>query len=124
MKRPITSINDDDIANVLALLKHSDTVELKLTVPESDHRSAITALGIDVLDAEFRQMVFFDTPDLKLNKAGLIVRARRIRGGGDSVVKLRPVIPTKLSNKLRRSRSFTIELDAMPGAFICSRSVK
>ncbi len=90
MKRRMAQLTDDDIARALAVLKDCDSVELKLTVQESDHRSAIMALGMDVLDAEFRQVVFFDTPDLKLNRSGLIVRARRIRGGGDTVVKLRP----------------------------------
>jgi hypothetical protein len=124
MKRRMAQLTDDDIAKALVVLKDCDSVELKLTVQESDHRSAIMALGMDVLDGEFRQVVFFDTPDLKLNQSGLIVRARRIRGGGDTVVKLRPVIPNKLSSKLRQKGSFNVELDAMPGSFICSGSLK
>jgi hypothetical protein len=114
----------DNVTDALALLRYSDNVELKLTVQESDHRSAIMALGMDVLDAEFRQVVFFDTPDLKLSRHGLVVRARRIRGRGDSIVKLRPVEPAKLSGKLRKSAGFVVELDAMPGAFVCSGCLK
>jgi hypothetical protein len=124
MKPPLTHIADEDIAEVLSLLKNSDSVELKLTVPESDHRSAIMALDIDVLDAEFRQIVFLDTPDLKLSRAGLVVRARRIRGGGDTIVKIRPAVPTEFANKLRKSEGFTVEVDAMPGSFVCSGSLK
>ena len=124
MKTPLTQTTDGEIAKVLALLKQCDSVELKLTVPESDHRSAIMALGMDVLDAEFRQVVFFDTPDLKVNRVGLVVRARRMRGGGDSVIKLRPVAPADLSTKMRRSAGFTVEVDAMPGTFVCSGSLK
>ena len=52
---------------MLALMKGADSVELKLTVPESAHRSAIVALGIDPLEAQIRQVFFFDTPDLALS---------------------------------------------------------
>ena len=70
-------------------------------------------------------MFFFDTPDLALDAAGLVVRARRVQGGsGDSVVKLRPVEPTELPKRIRRSDAFTVEVDAMPGGFVCSGSMK
>jgi hypothetical protein len=124
LKSPLIQTNDDQIGEALALLKDSDSVELKVTVPDSDHRSAIMALDMDVLDAEFRQVVFFDTPDLKLNSNGVVVRARRIRKGGDSLIKLRPVIPAEIPRKLRRSESFNLEVDAMPGAFVCAASLK
>ena len=55
-------LSDDDVASVIALIKESDTVELKLTVPESDHRSTVAALDMDPLDAQIRQVFFFDTP--------------------------------------------------------------
>ena len=42
-------------------------------------------------------MSFFDTPDLRLNRSGVVVGARRVqRKGDDSVVKLRPVVPEEL----------------------------
>src|SRR4051794_20594487 len=91
--RPIFS--DEQLAELLALIKDSDSVELKLTVPEPLQRSTFAALGLDPLSAQIRQVFFFDTPELALNKAGVVVRARRMQGkGGDSVVKLRPVVPT------------------------------
>ena len=47
---------------------------------------------------------FFDTPDLTLNKAGVVVRARRVAGREDDfVVKLRPVEPDDLPEHLRKS---------------------
>jgi hypothetical protein len=68
---------------------------------------------------------FFDTPDLTLNKAGVVVRARRVqRKGDDTVVKLRPVVPSELPGELRRSPNFGVEVDAMPGGFVCSGSMK
>ena len=49
---------------------------------------------MDPLEAQIRQVFFFDTPDLALDKQGVVVRARRIQGkGDDSAVKLRPVVP-------------------------------
>jgi hypothetical protein len=120
-----TRLSDAQLAELLALGKESDSVELKLTVPESDQRSAIVALELDPLQAQIRQVFFFDTPDLALDKQGIVVRARRIQGkGGDSVVKLRPVVPADLSEELRRSPSFRVEVDALPGAFVCSATLK
>jgi hypothetical protein len=79
---------------------------------------------MDPLDAQIRQVFFFDTPDLALNQQGIVVRARRVqKKGDDSVVKLRPVVPSDLPRDIR-SPSFGIEVDAMPGGFVCSGSMK
>ena len=119
------TLSDDQLRELLSLTKGADSVELKLTVPESDLRSSVVALGIDPLDAEIRQVVFFDTPDLDLNKAGVVVRARRVqRKGDDTVVKLRPVVPSELPTKIRALPTFGVEVDAMPGGFVCSGSLK
>jgi hypothetical protein len=119
------SLSGEQLGELLRLLKGADSVELKLTVPESDQRSAAAALELDVLDAQIRQVVFFDTPDLTLNHSGLVARARRVQGkGDDSVVKLRPVVPDELHPRLRKSQSFGVEVDAMPGGFVCSGTLK
>ena len=119
------ALSDDQILEMMDLLKGVDSVELKLTVPESQTRSTVDSLGMDPLDAEIRQVVFYDTPDLALNKNGLVLRARRVHGGkGDSVVKLRPVVPDTLAPQLRSSPSVGVEVDAMPGGFVCSASMK
>src|SRR5688572_23846580 len=102
--KPVPSLSGEQLGELLRLLKGADSVELKLTVPETDHRSAAASLQIDPLDAQIRQVVFFDTPDLTLNQNGVVVRARRVQGkGDDSVVKLRPVVPDELPPKLRKS---------------------
>ena len=96
-----------------------------MTLPEATHRSAIAALGLDPLEAQIRQVFFFDTPDLQLNQAGVVVRARRVAGrGGDTVVKLRPVVPDELPEDLRHSGSIGVEVDTMPGGYVCSASMK
>jgi hypothetical protein len=121
----MAQLSGEELERLLKLMKGSDSVELKLTVPTSEHRAAIQKLQLDALDAQIRQVYFFDTPDLALNKAGLVTRARRIQGkGGDSVVKLRPVVPDDLPEHLRQSPSVGVEVDAMPGGFVCSASVK
>jgi hypothetical protein len=115
----------EELPRLLGLLEGADTVELKLTVPDAGHRSAVTSLGMDPLDANLRQVFFFDTPDLLLNRSGAIARARRAQGGkDDSVVKLRPVVPNELPAKLRELPGFGVEVDAMPGGFVCSARLK
>ena len=119
------SLSTEELNEVLKLMLGADTVELKLTVPEEYHRSAAMALDIDPLDAQIRQVVFFDTPDLRLSAAGVVVRARRVKDeGDDSVVKLRPIVPNELPAKLRKTSAFGVEVDAMPGGFVCSGSYK
>jgi hypothetical protein len=118
-------LSDEERVELLALIKGADSVELKLTVPVADRTQGAAALGVDPLDGQIRQVFFFDTPDLTLNKQGLVVRARRVQQkGDDSVVKLRPVVPTELPKKLRASPNFGVEVDAMPGGFVCSGSMK
>src|SRR6476619_3935332 len=110
---------------LLELARKSDSVELKLTVPAADHRATIEMLGLDPLAAQIRQVFFFDTPDLALNAVGVVARARRIQGRpGDTVVKLRPVDPDNLPAELRLSPSVGVEVDAMPGGYVCSASLK
>jgi hypothetical protein len=121
--RPVLA--DDELRQLLGLIKGADSVELKVTVPEQDHRSTVRALGMDPLQAEIRQVFFLDTPDLALEQRGLVVRARRSqKKGDDSVVKLRPVVPHELPPSIRRAPSFGVEVDVSPAGFVCSGSMK
>ena len=121
----LKSLTDEELAEILALVKDADSVELKLTVRETARAQTVAALGVDSLDVQMRQVFFFDTPELALNEAGVAVRARRRQGEeGDTVVKLRPVVPSDLPEEIRRSDSFRVEVDAMPGGHVCSASFK
>jgi len=123
--RPPRRLSDAQLEQLLELTRDADSVELKLTVPDSERRSTVTTLGMDPLDAQIRQVYFFDTPDLLLDKHGVVVRARRVqKRGDDSVVKLRPIVPDELPSDLRRSRNLVVEVDAMPGGYVCSASLK
>ena len=119
------ALSDAKLVELLQLLDGADSAELKLMVPLSGQRNALMALGLDPLDAQIRMVTFLDTPDLALHAAGVVVRARRTSGkGDDAVVKLRPVVPDELPAKLRAAPGFFVEVDAMPGGFVCSASLK
>ena len=118
-------LTDAQLQEVLDLAGHADSVELKLTIPDSERRSTVTALGMDPLEAQVRQVFFFDTPDLQLDHHGVVVRARRVQGrGDDTVVKLRPIVPGELPPSVRKAKSMVVEVDAMPGGYVCSASFK
>src|SRR6478672_4463611 len=122
---PRAGLSDEELQKLVALIKDVDSIELKLTVPEPAQLTTARALGLDPLEAQIRQVFFFDTPDLALDKQGLVVRARRSqKKGDDSVVKLRPVVPSELPKAVRRSPSFGVELDASPEGHVCSGSLK
>jgi hypothetical protein len=118
-------LDGKELAELMKLIDGADSVELKLTIPDADSRRTMAALELDPIDAQIRQVVFFDTPDLQLNDIGLVVRARRSQGAtDDSVIKLRPVVPEELSADLRQTTDFNVEVDAMPGGYVCSASYK
>jgi ribosome-associated protein YbcJ (S4-like RNA binding protein) len=122
---PPAGFSNEQVVQLVELLKEVDSVELKLTVPEPHQRSTVAALELDPLEAQIRQVFFFDTPELALDAVGVVARARRIQGkGGDSIVKLRPVTPSDLPEELRRSGAFRVEVDALPGGFVCSGTLK
>jgi hypothetical protein len=124
-RRKTRRLTDAQLEEVLALTSHADSVELKLTVPDSEAHSTVNALGMDPLEAQIRQVFFFDTPDLRLNKQGVVVRARRVQGrGDDTVVKLRPIVPDELPPSVRKAKTMVVEVDAMPGGYVCSASFK
>jgi hypothetical protein len=121
----LVALDDEELHQLLTLASGCDSVELKLTVPDSRHRSTIAGLGMDPLDSQVRLVAFFDTPDLALNREGLVVRARRIQGrGDDSVIKLRPVRPHDVPRHLRQTPGMVVELDAMPGGYVVSATLK
>jgi hypothetical protein len=124
-EKRLVALDDDDLEQMVDLASGADSIELKLTVPDSHHRSAIVGLGLDPLDGQIRLVTFFDTPDLALNRHGLVVRARRVQGrADDSVIKLRPVRPSDIPAQLRKSPNMVVELDAMPGGYVCSATLK
>jgi len=119
-------LSAEDTKKLLYLVKNAKSVELKLSVPMEQHQESALSIGIDAVESQPRHVYFFDTADQALNRAGVIVRARRRPGGrADTVVKLRPVDPAMIDAELKRSDAFKVEVDAMPGGFfVCSASYK
>jgi hypothetical protein len=126
--RSRAAISDEQLTELVGLLREADSAELKVTVPDEGQRgwrSTVAALEMDPLDASLRQVFFFDTPSLDLDRAGVVVRARRTQGRpDDSVIKLRPVVPADLPPEIRSHKRFGVEVDALPGGFVCSASFK
>jgi len=122
----VRSLSSEDTKKLLHLVRNAKTIEIKVSVPVTAHQRTALSMGIDPVEAQVRHVYFFDTPDQALNRAGLIVRARRRPGGvADTVVKLRPVDPAGIDDELKRSDTFKVEVDAMPdGTFMCSASYK
>jgi hypothetical protein len=50
------TLTGEQLGELLELMADADSVELKLTVPESDHYSVAAALGMDPLKAQIRQV--------------------------------------------------------------------
>jgi hypothetical protein len=120
-----TPLSGEDMMKISKLAKGSNSIELKLSVPLVGHSATVKSIGLDPVEAQPRLAFFFDTPDLALNRAGVVVRARRTQGGtADTVIKLRPVDPAHIDPEIRRSAAFKIEVDVMPGGFVCSGSFK
>ena len=60
--KPPARLTDDQLADMMRLIGGADSVELKLTIPEDAHRATISNLNLDPVEAQPRQVFFFDTP--------------------------------------------------------------
>jgi hypothetical protein len=92
-------------------------IEVKVTLTAESAEVALEALGLDPDDAEERQITFYDTPDLALFEAGVVLRARKIIDGpDDSTIKLRPMAPADavaLIPEVVQEDGFKCEIDRM-----------
>ena len=96
-------------------------VEVKITAQMMDEAMVRKALERSGEEPEHRQVYFYDTSDLALFDAGVVLRARKVSGGADdSTVKLRPVDPTTLSEAWKQTEGFEVELDGVGESTICS----
>jgi len=118
------ALDRDKLLQAFKELGDVGSVELKMSVP-GEQRMLLRALGVDTLKGKIREVTFFDTPDLALFRAGLVVRGRRTQGkDDDTVVKLRPVQPADLPEEFRESPNIKIEMDVTRGAYVVSASMK
>jgi hypothetical protein len=113
-----------DLVEIINKMTEVGSVELKMNVP-SEQRAALRLLAIDPLQGRLREVVFFDTPDLDLYRAGVAIRGRRTQGkDDDTVVKLRPCMPSDLAPDVRESPNMKVELDITRTGHVVSASLK
>ncbi len=106
-------------------IEGSDKVEIKITITGSDEERTYEALEISERIAVRREIYFFDTPELTLYKAGVILRARAIEDDDhDSVVKVRPVDPGSVDDEWKDTDGFKIEADVVGDKVVVSASFK
>lgn len=116
---------DRELDRLLALASEVDRIELKFVVPASAHESTCATLGVDFSRARAHRVCYLDTPDRALHRNGVVARLRSRAGrADDAVVKLRPVDPTDLPSRLRRSKDLVVEVDGMPGHYVCSAALR
>ena len=60
-----------------------DAVEIKCTIRPDQELRAERAMEVDEDTADVRLVYFYDTPDLDLFKAGVVLRARLVKGDAD-----------------------------------------
>lgn len=112
---------DPDVTNPVALDPSIGAIEIKLTANARDEDAVREAFDAVDVEAERREIYFYDTLALELFEAGVVLRARLVRDGADdSTVKLRPVVPELLSDDWRQTEGFEVELDAVGDEAICS----
>lgn len=87
-------------------------IELKVTIRADQVDLAMQQFALDKAAAERRWIYFYDTKPLALYPAGLILRARKVKGGSDdSTVKLRPLEPGGVAPKWLVVPGWKCEID-------------
>ena len=99
-------------------------VEIKVTLRPDEELKGIRALELDEDSAEVRIIYFYDTPALDLFNAGVLLRARLVKGeNDDSTVKVRPVDPAKVPQGWTELPGFKLEADSTGDRIICAASL-
>jgi hypothetical protein len=111
-----------------ALAPPASGVELKVTIDPAQISYALEALGLDADEAERRYVTYYDTPDLLLFEAGLVLRSRKvIDDDDDSTVKVRPLLAAEaftVDATLFDEGEFKCEIDRTPSREVSSCSLK
>ncbi len=102
----------------------TDAVEIKCTIRPDQELRAERAMEVDEDTAEVRLVYFYDTPELDLFKARVVLRARLLKGDADdSTVKFRPVEPASIPKDWLRLKGFKLEADWVGDHVVCSASL-
>ena len=107
-----------------AAMAAMDAVEIKVTIRADQELRAERAMGVDEDTADVRLIYFYDTLGLALFKAGVVLRARLLKGDvDDSTVKFRPIEPASVSKDWRMMKGFKLEADWVGDHVVCSASL-
>jgi hypothetical protein len=97
------------------------TVEMKITARARDEDEMLEALEQTHIEPEARDVYFFDTTDLTLFEAGIVLRARRVHDGADdSTVKLRPVESKSIGERWKADPTLEFEVDTVGDIYVSS----
>jgi hypothetical protein len=108
-------------AGILGLDPRIKNVEFKITVRANQEELVRAELRRAEIEPQLRRAYFFDTRELELFDAGVVLRARVTRNGADdSTVKLRPVVPAAIDPRWSETDGFEIELDVVGDKPVCS----
>lgn len=101
-----------------------DAVEIKITIRPDQELRAERSMEVSEDTADVRLVYFYDTPDLDLFKAGVVLRARLLKGDDDdSTVKFRAVEAASIPENWQRSKGFKLEADWVGDHLVCSASL-
>lgn len=108
-------VSSERVAHLIRLWRGDQRARFTLSTPDPDHRSAVTSLGLDLLDARLRQIHFFDTRDVSLTRHGIRVWLARTQRCAATVGVTRcPPVPEDV---LHQAHGLRIEIDAVPGGY-------
>lgn len=101
-----------------------DRVEIKVLIRPDQELKAARALQVNEGTAEVRVIYFYDTPNLALFEAGVVLRARLLKGDDDdSTVKFRPVDAGAIAAKWQQLPGFKLEADCSGDDVVCAASL-
>ena len=105
-------------------LADMDAVEIKVTMRPDQELRAERAMELNEDTATVRIIYFYDTPQLELFDAGVVLRARLVKGDDDdSTVKFRPVQAKNISEEWKQLKGFKLEADCVGDRLVCSASL-
>jgi hypothetical protein len=118
-------LTEHALRELLARAHGIDTIRVRIAVPEEKRFTTAASLGVDPLNAPAGEAWFFDTPDLALHHSGVMLQARRIADQRPSLsVTVRPVVPHELAPEVCLSQRFRLDVEALPGFYVCSGTLR
>lgn len=101
-----------------------DAVEIKVTIRPDQELRAERAMEVDEDTADIRMIYFYDTPQLDLFEAGVVLRARLVKGDADdSTIKFRPADAGRIDREWLALDGFKVEADWVGDHAVCSASL-